>query len=358
MDIYALLGLSFQDTTAKILFSIMVFAASLISAKAAVFVLERYVKKMAAKSKTDVDDKIVFALKTPLYLSMLAAGSAISLNMVAPDYSAAINLFAKLFLILAGFWFASRLVSILSVSALKTSGIKKDLLNEKTINNLSKILKISVLAVGFMFMLGEAGIEITPLLASAGILSLAVALAAQETLSNLISGASLAVSKPFRIGDAVTIAGEYGYVEDMTLRHTVIRLWDNKRMILPNSLLSKEKIINYSIGDPSMLAKVEVGISYESDIGKAMEIMKECARKHKDFMADMEPSAAVLGFGDSSINLCLYCKAKDQPSAFAMSCDLRKSIKEEFDGNGIEIPYPRRHIIMQDKEAPRKSRFP
>ncbi len=349
MDFVSFFGFAEQGIYIKLLISAITFAVSLAAAKVILFILEKYVKKIAAKSKTDVDDRMVAAVRSPLYLSMLALGAAISLDTLVPELSGTFNMFAKAFLILMGFWFLSRAVSILSVSALKTIGIKKELLNEQTIKNISKILKISVLALGLMFVLGDAGIDITPLLASAGILSLALAFAAQETLSNLISGTSLAVSKPFRIGDAIMIDNEYGNVEDMTLRQTVIRLWDNRRMIVPNSLMSKEKIINYSIGDPSMLAKVEVGISYESDIDKAMEIMKDCARKHGNFMAEMEPAAQVLGFGESSVNLRLLCKAKDQPAAFAMACDLRKSIKEEFDRNGIEIPYPRRHIIMQDK---------
>ena len=239
---------------------------------------------------------------------------------------------------------------------LKTIDIKKELLNEHTINNLSKLLKISILAIGLLFALGEVGIEITPLLASAGILSLAVAFAAQESLSNLISGASLAISRPFRIGDNLKIDNEYGTVENMTLRQTVIRLWDNRRLIVPNSLLSKEKIINYSIDDASMIVKVEIGISYESDIDKAMDIMKDCARKHKDFIADEEPVVRILDFGDSSINMRLTCKTKDQPTAFAMACDLRKNIKKEFDKNGIEIPYPRRYIIMDNEKKQKRKR--
>ncbi len=333
---------------AKIILSFASLILSILFAKLIIFILENHVKRIASKTKTDIDDKIISALKTPLYISLIVAGATASLNLLIAEYAEFINLAAKILLILVSFWFLSRVASILTFLALKTN-IKRDLLNEQTVKNLSKILKLTVLAIGIMFALGEAGIEITPLLASAGILSLAVAFAAQETLSNIISGASLAVSKPFRIGDAVMIDNEYGIVEDMTLRHTIIRIWDNRRVIIPNSILSKEKIINYSIGDPSMVVKVEVGISYESDIDKAMKIMKDCAKKHKDFIPDSEPVVRVIELGDSSVNLRLTCKAKDKPTAFAMACDLRKKIKEEFDKKGIEIPYPRRYVIIEEK---------
>jgi len=236
MDMLAFSNLANQDIAIRLIASAVIFIVSLISAKIAVFVLEKYVKKIAMKTETDVDDNLVIALKSPVYISLIAIGINISMGLLLENYSNLFILATKIILILTGFWFFSRAASILTKSALKNVDIKKDLLNEHVIDNLSRLLKLSVLAIGFIFALGEAGIEITPLLASAGILSLAVAFAAQESLSNLISGASLAISKPFRIGDILKIDNEYGKVESMTLRHTVIRLWDNRRMIIPNSL--------------------------------------------------------------------------------------------------------------------------
>lgn len=333
------------DIIARLVLSLVIVLLSYILSKIAYYFIQNYVKRITAKTRSTVDDRILEMGGKPLHLAIILIGLTISLNLLLPDYSTFVISISKIILILIATVFIAGVVELLAFEFLRTIAGKKEILDEKSIGYITRILKFIVLGIGIMIILGELGIEITPLLASAGILSLAVAFAAQETLANVISGTSIAVSRPFRIGDAVMIQNEYGNVERMTLRHTIIKLWDNRRMIIPNSALNKEIIINYSIVDPTMLCKVEVGISYESDVNKAMEIMKDAARRHLEFMSEMEPVVQILNFGDSSVNLRLLCKVKDQPTAFSMACDLRKTIKEEFEKQGIEIPYPRRVII-------------
>lgn len=333
------------DIITRLVLSLAIVLLSYILSKIAYYFIQNYVKRITTKTKSTVDDRILEMGEKPLHMGIIIIGLAISLNLLLPDYSNTVILLSKVILILIVTFFVASVAELLAFEFLRKIAGRKEILDEKSIGYITRILKFVVLGIGIMIILGELGIEITPLLASAGILSLAVAFAAQETLANVISGTSIAVSRPFRIGDAVMIQNEYGNVERMTLRHTVIRLWDNRRMIIPNSALNKEIIINYSIVDPTMRCKVEIGISYESDLNKAMEIMKNAAKGHKEFMPEMEPVVQILNFGDSSVNLRLLCKAKDQPTAFSMACDLRKTIKEEFERNGIEIPYPRRVII-------------
>lgn len=331
------------DIITRLVLSLAIVLLSYILSK--IDFIQNYVKRITTKTKSTVDDRILEMGEKPLHIAIIIIGLTISLIILMPINSGIIIQISKVILILIATFFIAGVVELLAFEFLRTIAGKKEILDEKSVGYITRILRFIVIGIGIMIILGELGIEITPLLASAGILSLAVAFAAQETLANVISGTSIAVSRPFRIGDAVMIQNEYGNVERMTLRHTIIRLWDNRRMIIPNSALNKEIIINYSIEDPTMLCKVEVGISYESDVNKAMEIMKNAAKKHPEFMPAMEPVTQILGFGDSSVNLRLLCKAKDQPTAFSMACDLRKIIKEEFENQGIEIPYPRRVII-------------
>jgi len=102
-----------------------------------------------------------------------------------------------------------------------------------------------------------------------------IVFAAKSTLANLISGLSLAVYRPFRIGDKVSINGEYGTVEDITLRHTIVLSWQHKRLIIPNEIIDNMTLINYSIIDPVMLCTVELGVSYDSDIDLARSLILE-----------------------------------------------------------------------------------
>jgi small-conductance mechanosensitive channel len=215
---------------------------------------------------------------------------------------------------------------------------------------LAAIALIGISAATFSAFPAMGGL-IASIFIAAGFTSMVVGLAAQSSLSNIISGMVIATSQPFRIGEAISFRDEFCFVEDIKLVHTTLRTWDNRRLVVPNSLFLSEVIANYSAEDPTMLVPVSVQIGYESDLDRAMEIMREVALKHPDCMPTGDiPSVVVMGYGESGINLRLLSRAKDQPTAFKMARDLLYRIKKEFDANGIEIPYPRRHLVL-GKEA-------
>lgn len=197
------------------------------------------------------------------------------------------------------------------------------------------------------------------LFAGAGILVALIGFASQQAFSNIVSGIFIVIFKPFRVGDFIKVGTiNYGVVEDITLRHTVIKNFENKRIIIPNSVISSETIVNDSIEDAKICRWVEVGISYDSDIEQAIKIIQEEAVKHPkciDVRTEEQKSAGepqvmvrVLGFGDFSINLRAYVWANDPASAFQMHSDLNKSIKKHFDIEGIEIPFPYRTIVYKN----------
>lgn len=204
------------------------------------------------------------------------------------------------------------------------------------------------------------------LLAGAGIFAIIIGFAAQKTIANLISGISIAIYAPFRIGDKINVSGENGEVEDINLRQTVIRTWDNKRIIIPNSIIAEKEVVNYSLNDEKMLFTLEAGISYDSSIDKAREIMIRLAKAHPEnlifrekgednLMIKKEPYVRVVSFGDFSINLRLYFWVKENPKGFKMRHELLEQIKKEFDKNGVEIPFPYRTIVYKkDLERKRK----
>jgi small conductance mechanosensitive channel len=196
------------------------------------------------------------------------------------------------------------------------------------------------------------------LLAGAGVLAVVIGFAAQQALSNIVSGIIIAIFKPFRVDDRIRIGTDIsGVVEDINLRHTVIRTFENKRVVVPNSVISSEKVENANLKDEKICRFVDFGISYDSNINKAIKIMQQEAMKHLYFLdnrtneqkKDKEPAVAVrvMGFGESSVNLRAWVWAKDSVSAFRMGCDLNKSIKERFDKEGVEIPFPYRTIVYK-----------
>ncbi len=196
------------------------------------------------------------------------------------------------------------------------------------------------------------------LFAGSGILAIIIGFAAQQSFANIVSGIFITIFKPFRIGDRVKMMGKdiTGVVEDITLRHTVIRTFENKRVLIPNSVISTELVENANIIDEKICKLIEMGISYGSDVKKAKRIMREEAEKHpltidnRDEVqkANNDPvvMTRVLGFTDSAVTLRAWVWTKDQPSAFQLGCELYESIKERFDAEGIEIPFPHRKIVQ------------
>jgi small conductance mechanosensitive channel len=230
---------------------------------------------------------------------------------------------------------------------------------------LKRLTLFIVYMMGFIYaaslMPGFASLS-TNLMASAGIMAVVFGFAAREAFSNIISGVFIAIFEPFRVGDKVQIGEEYGTVEDITLRHTIIRTWREKRIIIPNHKISEETLINYSIKNPRTLGILEIGISFDSDLEKAKKIMTEEALKHRKQMLsaiDRQPKkrtnardlvkVKLIGIGEYSQILRLYYWAPDYPTYFDMKFDLLENIKRRFDGEGIELPFPHRTLITKEE---------
>ena len=190
--------------------------------------------------------------------------------------------------------------------------------------------------------------------AGAGIAAIVIGFAAQKVLSNVFGGISIAIFRPFRVGDVVEMEDEYGTIEDITLRHTVIRTWQNKRQIIPNSRISEETIINWTIGDLTVLWAVDFGISYDSDIDLARSIILDEINKHPDVMheEDREAKVWVTELGDFAVNLRALFWVADRPTAWGTGAEIRESVKKRFDREGVEIPFPYRTVVFKkDMEA-------
>jgi small conductance mechanosensitive channel len=191
------------------------------------------------------------------------------------------------------------------------------------------------------------------MIAGAGITALVVGFAAKSTLANLIAGLSLAVYRPVRIGDKVNIEGEFATVEDITLRHTIVRTWQQKRLIIPNAKLDEMTLTNFSIIDPRVKCTIEMGVSYDTDIDLARRLILEEANRcpYRDPTGDDDPYVRVISHGDFSIGLRLYVWVKDADDSYSAKFWLLEHIKKRFDREGVEIPFPYRTLVYK-KDLP------
>lgn len=195
------------------------------------------------------------------------------------------------------------------------------------------------------------------LLTGAGVLAAIVGFASQSAFSNIISGIFLVIFRPFSVGDRVQIGQLYtGDVEDITLRHTVIRNFENRLIVIPNSVINNETIINSTLTHELVCIFIEIVISFNSDVDKAMKIIQEEALLHPECRdnrnalakknGDAQVDVKLLSLTESGQQLRAYVWAKDPTAGFNLKCDLLKSVKQQFDKQGIEIPY--RTVYMKE----------
>lgn len=197
-------------------------------------------------------------------------------------------------------------------------------------------------------------------LAGSGVLAVVIGLAAQEAAGNFINGLMILIFKPFKIGDLIKINNEelIGTVIDISIRHTVIKTYENTRIVIPNSVIDKAVLENVTAVGKQKGNFLELEISYESDLTKAMEIIRDEVMRHPNYIDirtddDKEKGVApvtirLVDFAESGIRLKTTIYSKDNAEGYAMLSDIRIAIKNRFDEEGIEIPYPHRTVIMKE----------
>ncbi len=190
-------------------------------------------------------------------------------------------------------------------------------------------------------------IDLTGILAAAGILGIVIGFAAQTSVSNIISGFFLIADKPFEIGEAIEIDGQAGYVLDISLLSTRIRTFDNRYLRIPNSAVANARIVNLSRYEIRRL-DIPVGIAYKEKIQKALEVLNSVIRSNENVLIEPEPLIIITRFGESSIDFEVRVWIQ-RSVLFAARTELIKGVKSAFDEAGIEIPFPHRTIYFGDE---------
>lgn len=199
----------------------------------------------------------------------------------------------------------------------------------------------------------------TALFASAGVLAAIIGFASQKAFANIIGGLFILIFKPFRVGDAIEISnGHKGIVEEITLRHTVIKDYEFRRVVVPNSIMSEDTIINSSITDKRIRKFIDIGIAYDANIEEAEKLIRQVITSHPNFLdgrsnhevKNGEDSVIIklVRLGDYSVTLRAFVWTKNFDQARELSWDVLRGIKEAFEQNDIEIPFPHRTVILKN----------
>ncbi len=320
-------------------------------------------KKLFESTKTTLDDRLLKVIRTRvttvsiiigLHIAVREVRKALSVEDVA--YHQILDYLSIAFFLVLVF-VLTRLISRLieemvewymdEVSAITQSNITATVAPMTT-----KIINIILFLIACIIVLDHFGINIGSLLVSLGVGSLAVALAAQETVANMIAGFVILVDQPFRVGDHIKLpSGDEGDVYQIGLRSTRILNVDNNLVIIPNGELVKSRITNFAFPEKAVRIVVEVNIAYGSDIDKAKKILLQLASRHADILSYPPPEVFLFNFGDSALQLRLVGQTANFMKKFHIETNLREEIYATFRAEQIEIPYPQRVIQVNTHAA-------
>lgn len=308
----------------------------------------RRLTKWASKTSQRWDDIIVGAISFPANFLILASGLALltSLLTLPKEIHRIAAIAFQGCLIFAIVFFLDSFVK-LSIDRYASKNIFS-----KVSHNLTKgLIRGFIIGIGVLLFLDLMGISITPILASLGIGSLAVALALQDTLSNFFAGLYVAIDKPVEVGDLVRLEnGNEGFVIDVGWRSTKLRTFNNTVVIIPNSKLMGSVITNYDLPEKEFMVTIEVGVHYSSDLGHVEkvtgEVAKEVIKKVPGAVADFEPVVRFHTLGDSGIHLTVVLKAKEFLEQHMLKHEFIKAIHARYRREGIQIPYPTRSLEL------------
>lgn len=293
---------------------------------------------------------LVFIRKVIFYMLVLLTGT----YMI---HIFKIELFERVFYAFLIFLFAKPVKDVLIVLLKYFEGNLADKTETKVDNIIFDILNkfagAIVYATAFILALDMLGLNIMPFVAGAGVAGIAIGFAAKDTLSNLIAGVLLIIDRPFEIGDRIELwsapagTATWGDVISIGLRATKIKNTDNIVIIIPNNEIMKRDIVNYTILTTRIRVRINIGIAYDADLKKAKDVIAKVAESAEWVSLDPPPKVVVRNFGESSVDLQARVWIEDARRRMDTISYITDKVKEEFDKQGIEIPYPKRDITIR-----------
>jgi len=309
--------------------------------------------KWAEKTSTKADDIIIQELNRPFMLWALLLGFyfAVQATALSAEWLGIIDKTVTILVVASITTFLARLmIGLLNMP----SGRIRQIIPSSTLTQ--SLARIVIYVFGGLIILNTLGISITPLLTAFGLGGLAVALALQETLSNLFAGFYITLSRQIRVGDFIKLeSGEEGYVVDIGWRATRVRMLPNNVVLIPNSKLAQSVITNYYFPEQEMAVLVQVGVHYGSDLAHVekvtVEVGREVMKEVKGGVPNFEPFIRYHTFSDFSINFTVILRAKEFVDNYLIKHEFIKRLHRRYAQEGIVIPYPINAINYSQEKA-------
>jgi len=337
----------------RVLGGVIILVAFGVAAWLVDLVFDRVLLAFARKSKFHLDDQILRILNRPVWVSILLIGAVTGVQWIAPRPPFTFILVALLKTLMVLVWaLAANRILLRIVDDWIRHWRQSGRHGSEIIGLGGNIARVLVLAGAIFLLLSLWRIDITPLLASAGIAGVAVALAAKDSLSNFFGGVTVLLDQPYRVGDYIILdSGERGEVVEIGLRSTRILTRDDVQISIPNSILTNTKVINESAPEPRFRVRIKVGVAYGTDVDQVEEVLLAVARDHDLVVPQPEPRVRFRAFGDSSLDFELLCWAHRPHDKGRLVHELNRDIYKAFKQAGIVIPFPQRDVYVHSRAA-------
>jgi MscS family membrane protein len=337
--------------TREFVLALLIFGLFWVLSRFLRYFCTKWLPRIALLTHTELDDRVVLRITPPVELLAITAGLFFAVRSLPIHDRAQLILAGMVFivnvLIFANItyrvadeflaWYANRVE--------ERTGTK---VGTQLFPLIRKVFTIFLVCAALIVVLKHFGYDVLSLLTALGLGSLAIGLAAKDTLANMISGFTLMIDRPFRIGDRIQLAsGKSGDVVDIGLRSTRIKTVDNTLLIIPNSELCNSTVLNMAFPDLKSMGRISLGVAYGSDVEKVKRIMRETALENPEVLKEPTPEAYFLSFGDSALNMALVFWVNDYTKIFTVTDQINMLLVTAFTKNDIQIPYPTRKVLLE-----------
>lgn len=335
-------------------------------------VMRSLIPKLTARSHTTLDDRLVKAAARPARWTVLSLGLRMSLEVLKnriPAFQPALDGVRPAGAYATEFGWVQNVALALVILAI--TGMINALLraaldwylhelarktnsswDEELLPLFRRILGLLMYFIAASIIFDRFGYPITALVTTAGVASLAVALAAQETLSNMLGGLVILVDRPFRLGDVIELTdGKSGEVVEIGLRSTRIKQFDGNALVVPNKDMANSRVINLALPTPRAAIRQTIGVDYGTDMAKAKAVLLDVLTSHAEVLKDPEPGVWFTKFGGSSLELFMSCWVESYKDRFRVTDELNMRILKAFRAAGITIPYPQQDVHLYLPES-------
>jgi MscS family membrane protein len=335
------------------LVSLLLLLASYVGARVVSFLLGELVARQVKKTATDLDDRLLGALKRPVTYSLFLVGAYAALLRlpIPPRWVQALHsLFFVCAVLLVALALIRSYVILLEWYARPGRTLNAGELAAEFRPLFSKLGKVFVGLLALIVVLQHFGVNVQSLVVSLGVGSLAVGLAAQDTLANMFAGFTIMLDRPFRVGDRIQLAsGEAGDVVSIGMRATLIKTFDETLLVVPNSLLVKERLLNLSVPTRHLTTRVAVSVAHGSDLARVREILTAAALSSPHTDPERPPVVQITKLAEFSVHFLLVFWTKDYLEQGLATSAVNEEIHRRFLEGGIEMPVPASRVVQEEK---------